>query len=69
MCLSSLGCLRDDQQWHRQKMQSSDVLKMMHAARDQTFSSVFAYKSRNRPQIKSVARITNFVRCHIVTVF
>ena len=27
----------------------------MHAARDQTFSSVFAYKSTNRSQIKSVA--------------
>ena len=41
-------------------------LKMMHAARDQTFSSVFAYKSRNRSQIKSVARMTNFVLGHIV---
>ena len=27
MCLSSLDCLRDDQQWHRQKIQSSGVFK------------------------------------------
>ena len=39
-------------------MQSSDVFKD-DAARDQTFSSVFAYKSRNRSQIKSVVRMTN----------
>ena len=42
---------------------------MLHAARDKTFSSVFAYKSRNRSQIKSVARMTNFERvayCHSI---
>ena len=27
MCLNSLGCLRDDQQGHRQKRQSCDVFK------------------------------------------
>ena len=40
-------------------------LKMMHAARDQTFSSSFANKIRNRSQVKSVARMTNFVRYHL----